>query len=111
MAMMRRGFLATLVARVVWVGIVVGTPGAASACLVGKWRVRCPNGHDDIVDEITCNHNCEKCHALAFNDGEGNIVCPNNHVNHVSTGSTGERGKWMRSHPCSRCGEECCISQ
>jgi hypothetical protein len=111
MATTRRKFIATLVAKIAAVGIIVAAPRAARACLIGTWKVRCPNGHDNTVDEITCNHTCDKCHAQAFKDGEGNIVCPNYHVNHVSTGNSGQKGMWIRSYACSTCKAECCIKQ
>ena len=65
-------------------------PLASWACLNGKWKIRCPNGHDDFVRDITCNHRCERCRRMAFENGEGNVVCPDGHVNHVKTGTDAE---------------------
>src|SRR5215813_2320992 len=105
----RREFIAIAVGTVGAVGIVVATPSQARACLYGKWKVRCPDGHIDIVDEVTCNHTCEKCPKKAFVDGEGDVVCPNGHVNHVRTGNRNERDKWIDSLKCRQpgCGKEC----
>ena len=103
----RREFISTLILQFGAVGIIVAVPHPASACLVGKWRVICPNRHIDMVDDITCNHNCETCGAVAFSNGEGDIVCPNNHPNHVVTGSRDDRDHWLQSRKCSQCGAEC----
>jgi len=111
MTMTRRELIATLAAKIAAFGIIVASPSAARACLIGTWKVRCLNGYDNFVDQITCNHTCEKCHAQALKDGEGNIMCPNNHINHVSTGNSGEKGRWIRSYACSTCKAECCIKQ
>ncbi len=105
----RREFIAKVVGTIGAAGIIVAAPNPALACLVGTWKVRCPKGHDDIVEEITCNHTCEKCGAKALSDGVGDVVCPGGHANHVSTGNRKERGKWLQSLKCSKCGKECCI--
>lgn len=75
-------------------------------CLRGTWIVRCPNGHDDQVDDITCNHDCEKCDAKAVDGGRAMVVCPAGHATQV-TGIT-------ESHLCNYrlpnggiCGQQC----
>lgn len=65
----------------------------AEGFLRGTWIVRCPNGHDDQVDDITRNHDCEKCGAKAVDGGTANVVCPDGHATRV-TGVT-------ESHLCS----------
>jgi hypothetical protein len=82
-------------------------PGRAWACLVGKWTVRCPNGHDEIVDEVTCNYKCRKCGALAFSAGTGLLVCPNGHPNRVATGGRDDKMRWLCSFRCEVDGLEC----
>lgn len=47
--------------------------------LEGTWIVRCPNGLDDQVEDITRNHNCEKCGTKAVNNGRANVVCGLDH--------------------------------
>ena len=105
----RREFIVRVVGTIGAVGVIVAAPSPAWACLAGTWKVRCPKGHDDIVEDITCNHTCEKCREKAFSDGVGDVVCPDGHANHVSTGNRNERDKWLRSLKCSKCGKECCI--
>jgi hypothetical protein len=79
-------------------------PSRARACLYGRWYVLCRNGHIDVVTDGTCNHQCDDG-QLAFKDGEGDIVCPNRHVNHVVTG----KGV-ITSFKCRICGTECRIA-
>ena len=69
--------------------------------LEGIWIVECPNGHRDIVEEVTEDHTCEKCGVAAVGDGNANVVCPNGHVSWVS-GIT-------EKHTCPNegCGKEC----
>ena len=105
----RREFIARVIGTIGAVGIIVVAPSPAWACLAGTWKVRCPKGHDDIVEDITCNHTCEKCNTKAFSDGVGDIVCPDGHANPVRTGNRNEREKWLQSLKCSKCGKECCI--
>ncbi len=105
----RREFIVRVVGTIGAVGVIVAAPSPARACLAGKWKVRCPRGHDDIVEDVTCNHACEKCGAKAFSDGVGDVVCPDGHANHVSTGNRNERDKWLQRLKCSKCGKECCI--
>ena len=51
--------------------------------LVGTFIVRCPNGHDDQVENITRNHDCEKCGAKAVDGGKAKVVCPDGHATPV----------------------------
>ena len=74
--------------------------------LDGTWIVRCPKGHDDQVDDITRNHDCETCGEKAVDDGNANVVCPDGHATHV--------GGITRSHLCTFnlpgggiCGKQC----
>lgn len=77
--------------------------------LEGTFIVRCPNGHDDQVENITHNHDCEKCGAKAVDDGRANVVCPDGHggpENHVEA--------ITRQHQCQHpmpgggiCGKQC----
>ena len=105
----RREFIARVTGIIGAVGIIVAAPGPARACLAGTWKVRCLRGHVDIVDDITCNHKCEKCGEKAFSDGVGDVVCPDGHANPVSTGNRNERDKWLQSLKCSKCGKGCRI--
>jgi hypothetical protein len=74
--------------------------------LEGTWIVRCQRGHDDQVEDITANHDCEKCGMQSVHDGYANVVCPDGHATHVE-GIT-------RSHLCTQplpsggiCGKQC----
>src|SRR6266404_3939426 len=100
MTITRRKLLATLVAKVGAVGILVTAANSARACMWGTWKVRCPNGHDDIVTQGTCNHRCEKCGAQAFAAGAGYIVCPKGHANLVQTGTSRNQNEVLQSYKC-----------
>ena len=86
---------------------VMLVPRSARACLVGRWKVRCPNGHVDVVEEVTCNHTCEKCGVVAFSGGVGQVVCPKGHSNQVTTGDKSGRAQWLCSFKCRVDGLEC----
>ena len=96
----RREFLVGVVGTIGAAGIIVAAPSPARACMYGKWIVRCPNGHDDVVTEGTCQHVCEKCGTQVFSGDVVTVVCPAGHPNRVHTGDA------MRSWKCS-CGREC----
>ena len=51
--------------------------------LRGTFVVRCPNGHDDTVEGITRNHDCEKCDKKSVDEGTAMIVCPDGHATRV----------------------------
>lgn len=51
--------------------------------LHGKWHVKCPDGHVDIVTDGTKQHKCEKCGKQCFVDGKVTVVCPSMHDNVV----------------------------
>ena len=106
----RREFIASTLGTISGVGFIVARPEHARACLVGTWWVRCPNGHIDTVEDVTCNHDCEKCPARAFSNGNGTVVCPVGHNNYVQTGSSSERRRWLKTYRCrtAGCGRECC---
>lgn len=106
----RREFIASILGTLSAVGLILSQPDQARACLVGTWWVRCPKGHVDTVEDVTCNHDCEKCDTNAFSNGNGTVVCPVGHNNYVRTGSRWERGKWLKSYRCrtADCGRECC---
>jgi len=103
----RRHFITSMMAGLGTIGIMLTAPTRAQACLYGTFWVRCPNGHIDTVDSGTCNHNCEKCGAKAFTEGEGDIVCPAGHINHVRTGSSRRQEDVTTSIKCRTCGKEC----
>lgn len=104
-----RKFSTRLISALGAVCLIMTSFDLALGCLAGTWKVRCPKGHDDIVEQITCNHICEKCGAKAFTDGNGYIVCPDGHANHVKTGNRNQRDKWLLSYKCEKCGKECCL--
>jgi len=103
----RRDFLRKLLWTSGAVSLVLSIPGRASACLYGNWLVRCPNGHLNIITDITCNRTCETCGALSVVNGEAVVMCPNSHANHVISGMREEREKWVMSYKCHICGQEC----
>jgi len=51
--------------------------------LYGKFHVRCPNKHVDIVTDGTKQHKCEKCGKQCFVDQKVTLVCPAQHDNIV----------------------------
>jgi hypothetical protein len=66
--------------------VLLSAPAAArvfDGFLVGTFIVRCPNGHDDQVEDITRNHDCEWCGAKAVDGGRARVVCPDGHATHV----------------------------
>ncbi len=69
------------------------------AFLRGKWIVRCVNGHDDEVDGITKNHDCDTCDKKSVDNGTANVVCPNGHASPV--------GGITESHICPECDLQC----
>ena len=88
----RRGMLKLAVGAAGF-ALLASTRAAAVGFLRGTWIVRCPNGHDDQVDDITRNHDCETCDAKSVDGGSANVVCPDGHATHVE-GVT-------ESHACS----------
>ncbi len=85
--------------------VVMSAPFPSSAqipeegFLEGKFKVRCPLGHDDIVSGITHNHTCEKGPHKSVVKGSAILVCPDGHMNPV--------GNITRSHKCWICEKEC----
>ena len=106
----RREFIASTLGTITGLGLLLSQPSDSIACLVGTWWVRCPNRHVDTVEDVTCNHTCEKCGANAVSNGNGTVVCPVGHDNYVRTGSRSERGSWLKTYRCTQrdCGRECC---
>lgn len=51
--------------------------------LRGTFVVRCGRGHDDIVEGITRNHDCEKCGTQCVDEGTAYVVCPLGHATRV----------------------------
>jgi hypothetical protein len=98
---MRREFMAKAMGTVSAFGVFFALPSQAKACLRGTWKVRCPDGHDDIVEGVTCNHDCEGCGKKAVSGGNARVVCPKGHASPVS-GIT-------ESHRCpeDNCGLQC----
>jgi hypothetical protein len=85
-----------------------GVEARAIGFLEGTWVVRCSRGHDDTVDGITRNHDCESrgCGQKSVDEGEANVVCPDGHATHV--------GGVTRTHLCTFplqgggiCGKQC----
>jgi len=108
----------TMFARVTLAGIVLADAPEAQACLVGTWVVRCPDGHDNTVNDITCQHECEttlpsgqKCGKQVFDGSWVTVVCPDQgaHPNRVNAGEgrDGNRDTWLKSKKCDTCGKEC----
>jgi hypothetical protein len=85
-------------------GLAAATPSFAVGGLEGAFIVRCQNGHDNIVNGVTVQHNCETagCGIKSVVDGGAWVVCPVN-KNH--------RPDWCdgvtRQHQCSTCGTQC----
>jgi hypothetical protein len=86
--------------------LAVGLEARETVCLEGTWIVRCPRGHDDQVDDITCNHDCEKCGLKSVDGGTADVVCPDGHATRV--------GGVTRTHSCTFplpgggiCGKQC----
>lgn len=83
-------------------GVLSAIPKQAHAwvALVGTWRVRCLNGHDNMVAGFTRDHRCETCGIMSVSEGSAWVVCPRcGNVDHVD-GVT-------RQHECDRCGAQC----
>jgi hypothetical protein len=78
----------------------------AKACLYGKYWVVCPNGHVDTVDDGTCQHVCETCHAQVFRGAKVTLRCRNGHDGEVDTAAC---GRACTSVKCGTCGIECRI--
>jgi hypothetical protein len=109
--MTRRELISTLFVKLGAVAIIATIPRSAFACLSGTWFVRCPNGHVDQVDDITCQHECNTCHAQAFSGGNVTVVCPKGHDNPlVNTGSKDQakQCQFVKSFKCTYDGLECC---
>ena len=111
-ALSRRAFVKTAVVTgsALAIGAIVvssATPAVAyDGFLEGTWIVRCRNGHDDQVDGITRNHDCEKCGVKSVDGGTADVVCPAGHATRV--------GGVTRDHACSFplpsggiCGKQC----
>jgi hypothetical protein len=105
----RREFVRTAMEVLAAAGVVAAVPGRADACLAGRWKVSCPNGHVDLVTGITCQHVCETCRRQAFAGTVVTVVCPDGHANKVETGSDPERS--VTSVTCSICMKECRIPE
>jgi hypothetical protein len=72
---------------------------AGEGFLIGTWVVRCPIGHDDVVHDITRNHDCEKCGRRSVDRGSARVVCPVGHTDAVNDITA--------QHVCSTCGKQC----
>lgn len=83
----------------------VGRPVAAENrhALGGKWHVKCPDGHVDIVTKGTKQHKCETCGKQCFVNGKVTVVCPNKHPNVIDLGPIDV----LRSYKCTTCQAEC----
>lgn len=74
--------------------------------LRGTFIVRCPAGHDDQVDGITRNHDCEKCGRKAVDEGSANVVCPDGHATPVE-GVTESHSCTSQVQSGALCGKQC----
>ncbi len=73
--------------------------------LYGKWHVRCPGGHVDVVADGTRQHKCQTCGKQCFVDGKVTVMCPSGHANTVSLDDVDV----LQSYKCKTvgCGKEC----
>jgi hypothetical protein len=101
----RREFGASLVGAP-FLGTLLFAPASASACLYGKWRVKCANGHVDTVDDATCQHKCEKCRLQVFSGNKVTVVCRNGHANEILTGAA-NRKEITQHYICPTCKTDC----
>jgi hypothetical protein len=87
MQIMTRRNVTKLVAACGLAAMLFAAPIAARAdgFLVGTWKVRCENGHDDQVEDITRNHTCEHsgCGKKSVDGGKAKVVCPDGHATQV----------------------------
>lgn len=74
--------------------------------LRGTFIVRCPSGHDDQVEGITRNHDCEKCGKKAVDEGTAQVVCPDGHDSRVE-GITESHLCTFRYASGAMCGKQC----
>ena len=102
----RRDFIARLLETSGAFGIALAMPRPAKACLYGKWKVRCPNGHDNMVDDGTCQHKCKNCRVQAFSGNDVTVVCRNGHPNRITTGA-GDRDHITQHYTCPSCHTDC----
>lgn len=77
--------------------------------LEGTYYVRCKNGHDDKVEDITRNHDCETCGEQSVDGGTAILVCPDGHG-----GKENQVQGITRQHQCQAklsgggiCGKQC----
>jgi len=97
------------VAGVASVGVLmIPSPAAAEGFLEGTWIVRCEDGHDDKVEDITRNHTCE-CGKKSVDGGTAIVVCPDGHG-----GKENKVEGITRQHQCQHplpgggiCGKQC----
>ncbi len=90
-------------------GAVAGTFTAttrADGFLVGTWVVRCENNHDDQVEALTRNHDCEKCGKKSVDGGKAKVVCPDNHATQVE-GVTRQHKCDFKLDSGGECGKQC----
>jgi hypothetical protein len=73
--------------------------------LYGKWHVRCPAGHVDVVTDGTRQHKCDRCKKQCFVGGKVILMCPKGHANEVKLDDVDV----LRSYKCGTkdCGAEC----
>jgi hypothetical protein len=101
----RRGFIRLAGACGLVLLFGVGRPATAENrhALYGKWHVRCPRMHVDIVTDGTKQHKCEKCGDQCFVNGSVTVMCPNKHPNKIALGSVDV----LTNYKCRRCKAEC----
>lgn len=75
--------------------------------LRGTFVVRCPNGHDDTVEGITRNHDCEKCGSKAVDGGTAMVVCPDGHATRVEGVTEGHLCTQPIDDQGHLCGKQC----
>jgi hypothetical protein len=80
-------------------------PGSAENrhALYGKWHVRCPDGHVDVVTQGTRQHKCETSGEQCFVNEGVTVMCPKGHANVVDLRPVDV----LRSYKCTVCGVEC----
>ena len=86
----RRKFIRKLVGAAGAAGFLLANPMRAQACLYGQWWVVCPKGDCDLVDDGTCQHECEQHHIQVFRGSAVTVRCPNGHDNPIDTAPCGE---------------------
>jgi len=105
MIVTRRSFIEVLAAQVAATGLFLAYPTQTEACTYGKWKVVCPVGHTDMVDDATCQHKCSQCGRQCFSGNTVTVLCPRGHRNTVT--SACDKEHCTQHQACSTCGIDC----